>query len=451
MKKEEYLYNCITAVIKKLEWEPVENWGDRDYILLSDLLYQNTGVRISKNTLKNLFKNAGSDRDYFPQQATRDALCVFLGYEGWKGFIQNHKKSTGQRKVADKEKKKIFRYTLIIVSFILLLTAFNIIKWISDHNKLLEKHYDIVFEAFPQSGKAPHTVSFYYDISEVPYEEIFLDHHYEHHKAGYQRKLLKKSRDTINHCYQIPGNYHVTLRTKDDAVLTSIPIHVSSNGWICMISDRYSEAMEKNEALRFPEFKHFIFNLYHIFKDTIKDEKLYIPPYQVKALDINPKFYFTEFRNIRDFNCQGDNCTIEVRFKNSPGDGGISCFDSQFILQGDSSYVKITLVEQGCYRYANAVIGKKIISGENEDLSALQFDLSHWRTLRIETRNHQVYFYMDDELFFHRQYDVPLMNILGLIFTFKGSGAIDYVKLYDGNMDLVYKENFIKNQEVFLP
>ncbi|MFW5773728.1 MAG: hypothetical protein ACOCWD_03515 [Tangfeifania sp.] len=437
MKKEDYLYDCITAVINKLEWGSVENWGDRDYILLSDLLYQNSGLKISKNTLKNLFKNAGKDKDYYPQQATRDALCVFLGYENWNDFIRNHIKDSR----VGKGKKKENRFIPVIVSIVLLFTGFALLKWFPGKDKTYKNDYDIVFEASPRTGKAPHTVSFYYDISDVPYEEIYLDHHYEHHKAGYQRKLLGKNRDTINHCFQIPGNYHVTLRTKD-AVLSSIPIHVSSNGWICMVSDRYSETMEQNKALRFPEFKHLVFNLYHVFKDTIKDEKLYIPPYQLKALDVNPKFYFTEFRNIRDFNCPGDDCTLEIKFKNAPEEGGISCFDSQFILQGDSSYTKITLVEPGCYRYANAVIGKEVISGEGQDLSSLQFDLSQWRIMRIETKNNRVSFFMDDELFFQRPYNVPLQNIIGLIFTFKGSGAIDYVKLFNGDMDLVYMDDF---------
>ncbi|MFW6310485.1 MAG: hypothetical protein ACOC1D_05215, partial [Prolixibacteraceae bacterium] len=61
---------------------------------------------------------------------------------------------------------------------------------------------------------------------------------------------------------------------------------------------------------------------------------------------------------------------------------------------------------------------------------------------RIETKNNRVSFFMDDELFFQRPYNVPLQNIIGLIFTFKGSGAIDYVKLFNGDMDLVYMDDF---------
>ena len=440
MKKKDYLYDCITAVIKKLEWGSVENWGDRDYILLSDLLYQKSGLKISKNTLKNLFKNAGQEKDYFPQQATRDALCVFLGYANWSDFIRNHQ-DAAMKSRAGKGKMKMPGFPQIVVFILVLFTGFALLLWYSGKHKTDKNEYNIVFDASPRTGKAPHTVSFIYDISELPENGIFLDYHYEHHKAGYQRKLLEKTSDTINHCFQIPGNYHVTLRTKD-TVLSSIPIHVSSNGWICMVSDRYSETMEKNKTHRFPEFKHLVFNLYHIFKDTIKDEKLYIPPSTVEAFGINPIFYFTEFRNIRDFECSGDDCTLEIKFKNAHREGGISCFDSQFILQGDSSYAKITLVEQGCYRYANAVIGKEVISGEDQDLSALQFDLSRWKIMRIETKNNQISFFMDDELFFQRPYNVPLRNIIGLVFTFKGSGAIDYVKLFDGNMDLVYMDDF---------
>ncbi len=439
MKDTELFKKCIAHIIEFMGWGHPNHWKDRDFINLSYSIDDKTGVSLSKNTLKNVFRSNPGQEQYFPQLATRDALSQFLGYDGWRDYVKKNSISLSSKKRRHKRKpNRLLAYLLlflVVISVIVLLSKSTVFKTTSHKN-----NYELQFIAMPTEGKAPLTVTYQYDISLLPFDSVFINHRYEHHKMGFQKQLLKNNKGFINHCYQIPNHYPVVLEA-NGTKLAAKKIHVISDGWISMVSDRFSEKQEEGE-LKFPEFKHLVFNLYNISMDTNNDGRLYISPEKVKQLDINLKFYYTEFRNIRNFNCSGDSCMLEVCFKNPVAEGGISCFDSQFILQCDTSFAKVTIVEPGCHRYANAVIGRNFFSGETEDLSSFAFDLSYWRTLKIKTQDGKMTFYMDDKEFFSKPYHFPLQAVTGLIFTFKGSGSVDWVKLYNAGNQLVYSDTF---------
>ncbi len=441
MREIEHLKICKKKIILQQNWGSPEKWTDQDFISLSEQIFDKSGVRISKNTLKNIFRER-KDQNYNPQRATKEALAKYLGYQDWRNFKQTNQNKKGHKKPLPKSNSRNKNWwEVFAVVFIVILVAFAGF-YIKKQNQPTQYSYS--FEAQNPVGFAPHTVSYRYDISDLPYDSVFLDHHYVHHKMGYQKILLNKNKNLINHCYQIPDNYLIRMMA-ENKILARTRIQVKSHGWIGLVSNTFSDEMETKNHLKFPEFKHLIFNLYHTFPNPVSDSMLYISPEKVANLGINPRFYWTEFRNIQKFSCPGDSATIEIKFKNRAEEGGISCFDSQFIIQCDTSFMKITLVEPGCYRYANAVIGGKMFSGETHDLSSFQHDFSRWRVLKIHTHKGKVSFYMDNNKFWEQHYDLPLQQIKGLIFSFKGSGAIDYVCIKNNLQKIVYYEDFTSN------
>ncbi len=441
MKETDLLVICVKKIEEKVKWGTPSQWADRDFIQLSEQLQEVSGVYISKNTLKNVFRKIGKDSNYTPQKATRNALVQFLGYENWNTFRneQNQKqqeiKSGNKKPGFPKMRKKYLLYSVGIV--LLLLTLFfgiqNLIK--------PGDTYSIQFKAGKHTGYAPLTVRFKYNIENLAFDSIYIDHSYEHHNYGYQIFGLDKNRKFINHCYQIPDVYHVRL-IANNQILAKERIYVLSKGWIGLVSNRFSKKMEHKGKLQPPEFKHLIFNLHHIFKNPVHNGMLYIPTKNVEELGINKRFYWTEFRNIRDFHSNGDSAIFEIKFRNNAKLGGISCFDSQFIFIGDSSFLKVTLVEPGCYRYANAIIGYNRLAGDIDDLSSFQHNLSRWRILKITVANRTVSFYMDNELFYEKKYTLPIGLLKGLVFSFKGSGAIDFVKIYNLKKKILYQNDF---------
>lgn len=448
MNESDFLKLSVEQLVEQEAQGLPDQWTDRDFKCLSERVSQKTGIYISKNTLKNIIRKAGKTPKYNPQQATKDALACFLGYQDWDDFKQKQKpvEPLAEKKALGK-KQSWWLWVFGAAGFAGLLL---LIWWHTDQNKPAAEEdtlknspvYDYTFEAHDTVGLAPHTVTFTYDISNLQTDSVFLDHNYEHHRMGYQQVRLDPDKHRINHCYQLP-NYYLARLYIDGHILEKKHILVKSDDWIGMVSDRFSQTMENKPALKHPEFKHLVFSLYDVFQQPIVDSgMLYISPDTVAKLDINPRFYWTEFRNIQDFACLGDACTFEVRFRNSAQYGGISCFDSQFILQGDSGYIKLTLVEPGCYRFANAVIGKTLLSGEVDDLSSFQHDLSRWNTLKIKTSPDTVCLYLNDKLFWKQEQTQPLSWLKGMVISFKGSGAIDHVRLSNAQGKAIYDNDF---------
>ena len=73
-------------------WGDSDTWGLNQFKMLEDLIAEVTHVRINANTLKRFFQQRTSN----PQLATKNALCVFLGYSGYSEFVIKHTISIAQ-------------------------------------------------------------------------------------------------------------------------------------------------------------------------------------------------------------------------------------------------------------------------------------------------------------------------------------------------------------------
>ena len=61
----------------------------KDSRLLSDQLFDATGRRLSESTIKRFFGIISTV--FKPSRYTLDTFSVFLGYEGWNGFMHSKK------------------------------------------------------------------------------------------------------------------------------------------------------------------------------------------------------------------------------------------------------------------------------------------------------------------------------------------------------------------------
>ena len=86
MTEHHLLLLCLEKVARKASNRPVPEWTDSVFIGLSHELEKQTGVRISRNTLKRLFGKMKIQADYKPQKETRNALAMFAGYRDWEDF-----------------------------------------------------------------------------------------------------------------------------------------------------------------------------------------------------------------------------------------------------------------------------------------------------------------------------------------------------------------------------
>jgi hypothetical protein len=133
---------------------------------------------------------------------------------------------------------------------------------------------------------------------------------------------------------------------------------------------------------------------------------------------------------------------IEVKYKNSPSDGGISCYDVEFRIIGENGLVSVMLVQKGCYRWSEVTVAEVHQNGKFNDLSKLSADLSVWNTVRILNQNNTTKILNGKDTIFSCNYTQAIGIIKGIRLVTKGSGAFDYVKLRDDKGNLKFEDNF---------
>lgn len=427
MKDSFYIDIIIRKIEKKLRWRKVSFWTDNEYKKLSLLIYKDTTISISPQTLKRLFGKVKYKDVYTPQPATKDALARFLKYTDWEAFVQEQNGNkfrfkTFLNKRNTPRKRKLAGF-LLISAIVAALSLFLIPSG--------KKNKKVTFFAENLSGETPHTVSFHYDISNLGNKKVFIDFDHKEAEDNSPVELLDKSRTLLNHCYESPGFFNVTVSSEGKA-LASVKIHALSDGWVSYYFN------DDNFLLR-----KFVFGLEKKARDTLNDGLLFISPKDLNNQGFNGStVFYLEHMLYKDFLISADSCTLEVSYKNSPDIGGISCFDVEFRIIGENGIASVMLVQKGCYRWSEITVGEKHLNGKYYDLTSFSSDLSFWNVLRMNLKNSKAAIINGGDTMFTCDYEQQLGRIKGIRLLTKGSGAFDYVKLFNAREQEIYDENF---------
>jgi hypothetical protein len=427
MNDRYYINIIIRKIEKKLSWKKVFLWTDNEFKKLSILIYEDTSISISPQTLKRLFGKVKYKEVYTTQPATKDALAKFLNYDDWDAFVrdQAHSISRYISLISNRLSIRHRRRNILIVftAVVIISASVLIIYFIKDKS--------VTFYAENVTGVVPHTVSIHLDLSKYGNKEIWLDFDQNEAENSANMELLDKHMTLINHCFETPGFYNVRLLSKGK-VLGSAKIHVLSEGWTSYYFN------DDNFILR-----KFVFGLEKRVSDNVAEGILYISPKKLNDKGLNGNtVYYLEHLLYKDFNVSADSCLLEVKYKNSSDIGGISCYDVEFRIIGENGLASVMLVQKGCYRWSEITIGEKQLNGKYNDLSHLSADLSSWNTMKISVNNHKASIINNSDTIYKADYSQLLGMIKGIRFITKGSGAFDYVKLYDNRGELHFDDNF---------
>ncbi len=429
MNDKYYIDIIVRRIERKLRWKRFSTWTDNEYKRLGNLIYKETLIAISAQTLKRLFGKIKYKDDYTPQTATKEALARFLKYDDWDSFVKEQESNKNRlTSILRLKRTAIFKKSLFVIGIpglVALIAA--IIIYTGNNNK------PVTLFAEKTIGLTPFTVSFHYDISHVKGDEIYIDFDINEAESNSPGEILDKKRNLINHCFESPGFYNVTISAKG-VILASEKIHVISEGWTSYYfnDDNFGE-------------RKFVFELQNLIKDTTNDGLLYISPRDVSDQGFNSKtVFYLEHMLYRDFKLSADSCTFEVKYMNSPRMGGISCYDVEFRIIGENGIASVILVQKGCYRWSEITLGEKHLNGKFYDLSALSANLSDWNVIRIKIENRKAEIINGGDLIFSDSYTRLLGRIKGIRFVTKGSGAFDRVSLNDIQGHVIYSDDFGK-------
>ena len=155
---------------------------------------------------------------------------------------------------------------------------------------------------------------------------------------------------------------------------------------------------------------------------------------------IDTSYYWTNFyANLANKLSLGQKFTIEARVKNNAEENGIGAYDTHLYADIDDMVASSVLMGYPeALRFSSIRMGDKIQSS----IPSFVQDLSRWRVLKMEISQQQLRTYIDDQLIYVFDHNTSFCELSGFGVTLKGSGSLDWFKIYDQDNRLIYTEDF---------
>ena len=295
MINQGYLSNCLHQIEQKLDWEESSSWKESEFVELSEIISQASGISISAHTLKRLYGKVKYNEFYNPQRATKNALAKFLGFESWKEYVTYHtnENSSLGKKTAPVIKRSIVLSLLGLVVLVLISGLFSNSFFKTNRTN---ENFDFSFFVEDSIGSVPYTVSVNYDITEIEGDSVYIDFDFVHPTLGQQTKKLDKENNLNNFTYQMPGYYTISLLS-DDTVLTQKKVLATSNGWESYVDYETKRGFWLNDKIAPIDPDGFLYYP----REYLANQKF----------DTNAIFYITN-QLFKPFGIDGDNFEMKV-------------------------------------------------------------------------------------------------------------------------------------------
>ena len=309
--EEQLKENCKRLIEEKLGWGGSSQWTNQDFDLLSEKIYEVTGVTLSQTTLKRIWGKVKYDSA--PTVTTLNTLAKFIGFENWRNFRQKQT-MTAQTAVADepvREQKtasateksgKPFLFTAIAIG----LTFMSILSWNFFSNKSKAKKENRPAGAYQFSSKkmvlrgVPNSVVFEYDARLSTADSIFIQQSWDNRL----RTRVPKDQHLHTSIYYYPGFFKAKLLA-DDKIVKEHDVFIQTDGWLPLIEqDPVPLYFKKEEAVASGRLRLSI--------EKIKSQNVHM----------EPSVPFVYYANVREFgDLTSDNFIFETSLRNDFREG----------------------------------------------------------------------------------------------------------------------------------
>lgn len=416
LSEKELLENCKKAIEQKLNWAQDFAPKQRDFEFLLNLIEEKSKIRLSLSTIKRIWEKESTT---IPQISTLNALAIFLDYSDWTSFKKeqiakpsfvktHHEKS--------KTKKRVFYVISAIV--ICLILAFSFFDNNTFPRNELADNISINV-IIPENKQLPQTVILNYEILDTSLSDYYIKPYYD---PAYTFKL-DKSKNQVEFIYKYPGCYSINL-ISESLIIETFKVKIESNGWVSQIF--------KNSG-----------NIYFNQKELIENGELVVKEATLvskkELLDSSfySGFYYTDKLPFID----GDNFIFETKIKCLKNSSGYP--DNINIgFRNENFNSSFPLINYPSMYQAECKFGRTVIKNSNEMLKPLICDVYEWQKIRFEVKNRNFKIYLNNDLKYQNIYFDKAGELEGFCFVFPGLGAVDYVKVYNLNNELVYENGF---------
>ena len=135
-----------------------------------------------------------------------------------------------------------------------------------------------------------------------------------------------------------------------------------------------------------------------------------------------------------------NNFILTAKLKNSEDDGGLSAYDASLrIYTDDGESIGASLMgESWAQEYTHIWAG----NSHADDLSELILDLNNYKTIKYVLKDNKFTLYSDGKKLYTLPFSDTFGKIVGISVSFKGSGTLDNVNIYNENNESVYNNDF---------
>jgi len=420
--EREYINLCKQLIEEKFHFEnDAGTLRQRDLEYLADSIEERSGIKLSLSTLKRVWKK---DYDQTPHPSTLQALVSVLGFKDWQEFKLKTAPApllvTPPKKHAPSFRRWMALPAVLAVAVLFWLIAFRTGK--QDKTKPLIKGPVTFTGNKTVSQGVPSTIVFNYDVSNVLADSFFFQQAWN----NMEKVKIDPKEHYYSNIYYYPG-FHKAKLIANDSIIKRFRVHITTNGWLPLV--RYSAV--DNVPIYIKKNNPIISGALHINRNDLISSNV----------NLDKDFIFSYF-NVREFeNTYSDNFSLDTRIvcdssSNQP------CPGFELTIMCEEHIFFVDLTGKGCERNIGVKMGEVYQNGSNSDLSAFGRDLYSWQHLQIKVAHKQATIYLDEKPVHSISFKDDFGKVVGLNYSFTGTGAIDYVKLKKGDGNLVYDEEF---------
>ncbi|MFY0592945.1 hypothetical protein [Roseivirga sp.] len=414
----ELLKYCLMRIEQKLNWASSDLWLNQDFELLSDKIFDETGIKLSVTTLKRVWGKVNYNSD--PSISTLNALANFIGFENW-SELKNKKKPSSANIKATETSKRPRNKQLTILSLVVVITIFVLaISRASLGNEKID--YDgIQFDVNPVTIGLPNSVVFNYSFGDNDFDSTSIQQSWN---ADLTFDIQPEGTEATG-IYYYPGYFQAKL-IANGMILKEKGLKVGTEGWMATIQ---SEDVQPR---------------YLYYGELVNEDHLGLKPSENEALHAEERdkarvltyHYFDELEMV-----SSKAFTYEIRFRNTYNKSNGICKNVQLLVHGTESVFLTPLSIPGCTSNLSLITGGKTFSGKENDHSMFGIKGSDWQVLKLSVANRRAEYFLNDELILTKDNVNGIGPIVGFKVRFEGAGEIDFLRLSNNN-ELVFEEDF---------
>src|SRR5579863_3107056 len=462
MQTDESLIRQVKKMFEeKTGWGNSDTWTNQDFLQLSELIRDETGITISHVTLKRVWGKVRYDS--LPNTHTLNTLAQFLGYDNWRDLAAKHPQPlpqvtynppqgqghstestqhppdaaldspngiphpgtrpehppAPQSHPAQTARSRHGHFRRIWLGAPILILILALLFFLHGQQPPPQPpDYAFSSKKVVTAGP-PNSVIFDYDASRSPDDSIVIQQSWD----STRRVKVPKTGHQYTSIYYYPDYYHATLQVRDH-VVRAHNLLIQSNGWLPLVEqDPVPVYFKKEEAI-------------HDGKISLSLDQIH-----EKNIPMQPSAPTVKFTNVRDFGeIYSDHFTFETAVRNDYSEGSAACQMTRIYLLCEGTAIWVPLCAKGCVSNMDLYFTYFYTSGKREDLSNFGVNFNQFVKVRIESDSGHARIFVDNQLAYTVPRHIRHSKIIGIDYRFQGTGSVDYVYLTNGK--ITYRDDF---------